>query len=151
MHGGCIRKVLGKVFTDPQWDTMQLYSPFIGTTPVGCDVTGPGYDVPRSSDLGAPESDVPYVDAVASQTQTGSYLVAAANRHLSEPIDLEVRIPGYTIPEAAEVAVLAHPDITARATPAEPDRFPVVERRVSPNDGVVTLSLPPSSVAWIRL
>jgi alpha-N-arabinofuranosidase len=151
MHGGCIRKVLGKVFTDPQWDAIQLYSPFIGTTPVGCDVTGPGYDVPRSADLGAPESDVPYVDAVTCRTETGSYLVAAANRHLSEPLELEVRIPGYTIAEAAEVAILAYPDITARATPAEPNRFPVVEHSVRSSDGTLTVSLPPSSVTWIRL
>src|SRR5205085_6687220 len=46
-------------------DAMQRYTPFIGSTPAACQVTGPGYDVPRPADLGGPEADVPYVDAIA--------------------------------------------------------------------------------------
>jgi alpha-L-arabinofuranosidase len=151
MHGGCIRKVLGIVFTDPQWDAMQRYTPFIGSTPAACQVTGPGYDVPRPADLGGPEADVPYVDAIACRTETGNYLLAAANRHISEGMELEIRIPGHSLPELAQVAVLAHPDITARATPAEPNRFPIAEHSVRSSGGTVRLTLPPSSVTWIRL
>jgi alpha-N-arabinofuranosidase len=151
MHGGCIRKALGNVYTDPMWDALQLYAAFIDSTPVACEISGPGYDVSTPADLGAIDSDIPYVDAIACRTESGSYLLAAANRHLSEPMELEVRIPGYGVAETAHVSVLAFPDITARATPAEPRRFPVVERRICANDGVITVSLPPSSVAWIRL
>jgi len=132
-------------------DAMQRYTPFIGSTPAACQVTGPGYDVPRPADLGGPEADVPYVDAIACRTETGNYLLAAANRHLSEGMELEIRIPGHSLPELAQVAVLAHPDITARATPAEPNRFPIAEHSVRSSGGTVRLTLPPSSVTWIRL
>jgi alpha-N-arabinofuranosidase len=151
MHGGCIRKVLGKVFADPMFEAMQQYAPFIGTTPVGCALTGPGYDVPTPADLGAPEVDIPYVDAVACRSETGNFRLAAANRHLSAPMELEVRIPGYRAPEVAQVTALAYPEITARATPAEPNRFPVLEDSISLIDQTLTVTLPPSSVTWIRL
>jgi alpha-N-arabinofuranosidase len=151
MHGGCIRKALGKVYTDPMWDALQLYAPFIGSTPVACDVSGPGYDVSRPADLGAIDNDIPYVDAVACRTETGNYLVAAANRHLTEPMELEIRIPGYTVPDVARATALAYPDITARTTPAEPRRFPVAERSVKSKAGVLTLTLLPSSITWMRV
>src|SRR5206468_9468290 len=122
-----IRKALGIVFADPLFEAMQHYVPFIGATPVACELTGPGYDVPTPADLGAPEVDVSYVDAVACRAEAGDFLVAAANRHLSAPMELEVNIPGQVMSEVAHVSLLAYPDITARATPAEPHRFPVRE------------------------
>jgi hypothetical protein len=77
--------------------------------------------------------------------------VAAANRHLTEPMELEIRIPGYPVPDVARATVLAYPDITARTTPAEPRRFPVAERSLKSKVGVLTLTLMPSSVTWMRV
>jgi alpha-N-arabinofuranosidase len=149
MHGGCIRKAQGIIYADPMVDAMQQYADFVGTTPVLCELEGTAYDVSTPADLGAVDVDIPYLDAVACLTDTGGYLIAVANRHLVDAMPLVIRLPD-SVPESADIAVLSYHEITARTTPAEPDRFPVSNTRVSVSHQL-TLSVPPFSVAWIRL
>jgi alpha-N-arabinofuranosidase len=151
MHGGSFRKVFGDVFMDPLVQAMQLYTPFIGATPVACLVTSPGYDVPVPADLGAVDADIPYVDAVVCRPADGDgWLAAVANRHLSRPMEVTIRIPGADLARDAVVDILTAPEVTARATPAEQERFPVERSRVPTGDGALTVVVPPFSVAWIR-
>lgn len=151
MHGGCIRKAIGLVFVDPQVQAMQQYGPFVGARPVACELTGPGYDVARPSDLGAADADVPFLDVVVCRPgPEGGYLVAVANRHLTRTMTLDIHIPDHRWPAEVEVAILAYPDITARATPAEPNRFALTRLRVPAAPDTLSVSLPPFSAAWIR-
>lgn len=150
MHGGCIRKALGIVFVDPQVQAIQEYTPFIGTTPLACELTGPGYDVSKPADLGAVEFDVPYLDVIACRSGN-DYQIALANRHLTNPMDIVIKIPGQPLPGEAEMTVLTYPEITARTTPAEPDRFPLQRDMLTISDDQIAVCVPPFSVAWIRM
>jgi alpha-N-arabinofuranosidase len=152
MHGGSFRKALGDVYMDPLVQALQLYAPFIGATPVACQLTGPGYDVPVPADLGAVDGDIPYVDVVVCRPAGGDgWLAAVANRHLARAMEVSIAIPGAELRSEAAVEILTAPEITARATPAEQDRFPVQRQQVATRDGGLTVSVPPFSVAWIRM
>lgn len=151
MHGGCIRKAYGRVYVDPQISAMQQYAPFQGAIPVACQLTGPGYDVVHPSDLGGTDADIPFVDAVVCRSDADSgLLIAAANRHLTKSMTIAVQIPGYQLPDQVTIAVLAYPEITARATPVQPE-FPLRHTTVTPDGDTFALQLPPFSVAWINL
>ena len=151
MHGGCIRKAYGRVYVDPQIVAMQQYAPFQGAIPLACALTGPGYDVRHPSDLGGQDVDIPFVDAVVCKAASGAgLLVAAANRHLTQATEIAIRIPGYQLPAQVSVSVLTAPQITARATPVEPE-FPLQHTMVTPTDATIVIVVPPFSVAWLRL
>jgi len=150
MHGGCIRKAYGVVYYDPQFFAMQQYAPCIGTRPLACELTGPGYDVPQPSDLGGPDSDIPFVDAVVCQSDSG-LLVAAANKHLTRAMELVIQLPGHRFADGARAATLAYPEITAMTNPVQPDLFQLAHTDLTPVDDTVTVQLPPFSVTWITL
>jgi alpha-N-arabinofuranosidase len=152
MHGGCIRKAYGVVYYDPQFFAMQQYTPFIGTKPLACELTGPGYDVPHPCDLGAKDSDIPFVDAVVCQSDhSPGLLVAAANKHLTRTMELVIQIPGYNVSAGAHAAVLAYPEITAMTNPVQPDLFQLGHIEITPVGDMITIQLPPFSAAWITL
>lgn len=155
MHGGCLRKAFGIPYYDPQYLLIQQYAGFVGATPLTCHLTGPGFDVPQPADLGAPETDVPFIDLVAcklSTTDQDKLILAVVNKHQTCRMPLEISIPGFTIPETVSVSQLAYPDFIARASPAWPDRFQVVTYTQQPSsNGNISLELPPFSLMWIWL
>ncbi len=65
-------------------------------------------------------------------------------------MEIAVQIPGYPLPDQVIVAVLAYPDITARATPVQPE-FPLRHMTVTPDGDTFAFQLPPFAVAWILL
>lgn len=149
MHGGAFRKAAGILFVDPMVTAMGEYAPFLGATPLECRLTGPGYDVPIPADLGAVDTDIPYVDVVACRGEGERLHIALANRHLSRPMEVIIRHAGGPLPESAELRLLAHPRITARANPAAPDRFTLKRERIAATDGFYRVVIPPFSVAWL--
>ncbi|TDE03399.1 alpha-L-arabinofuranosidase C-terminal domain-containing protein [Jiangella asiatica] len=152
MHGGAIKKAGGRVYTDPQFDLIQHYADFAGAVPLRCALTGPGFDVHQPADLGAPEADVPYVDALAVRSPGGRLALAVVNRHLSEALELWIELGDLAAgAAAARVSTLAHPEITARATPADPAPFSLAERDEPIDDDRLRLVLPPFSTTWVRL
>jgi alpha-N-arabinofuranosidase len=151
MHGGCVRKVAGRLFLDPQVVVQDRYRSFVGARPLGCTVTGPGYDIDHPADIGARDRDVPFVDAVVCRGATDGVVRAAlANRHPTRAMTVELHVPGFAWPAGASVETLAYPDVAARATPAEPARFPVRSQWIGSHDGTLIVSLPPSSAAWVQ-
>jgi hypothetical protein len=76
--------------------------------------------------------------------------VALANRHLTQALEIAVQIPGYRLPDQVSATVLAYPEITARATPVQPE-FPLRHTTVLPDGDTVTLQVPPFAVAWMDL
>ncbi len=156
LHGGCIRKVAEMVFADPQYWVIHHYAPMIGARPLACLLRAPGYDVAQGTDLGAPETDVPYVDAVVcwadskKTTEPGLYL-AIVNIHLEQSIPFYFTLPALPIQNRGHSTTIAGSDPTARATLDNPEPFTLTEREVEAIDGVLTLELPPCSVTWIHL
>jgi alpha-N-arabinofuranosidase len=152
MHGGGIRKAYGVVYYDPQFFAMQQYTPFIGKRPLACHLSGPGYDVPHPSDLGAKDSDIPFVDVIVCRSDNASGLqIAAVNKHLKRSMELVIQLPGHRFSEDIHSSVLAYPDITATANPVQLDLFQLVDSDVLPVQDNVILHLPPFSVTWINI
>ncbi len=155
MHGGCLRKGYGITYYDPQYLVIQEYAGFIDKTPLACHLTGLGFDVTRPADIGHAERDLPFIDLAACRLGEAAaphtLLIAAVNRHLRRALPLSITVPGLPLPAEVEVSVLVYSEITARTTPAEPDRF-VVERSKQPTtDSAIRLELPPFSVTWIKV
>ncbi len=143
LHGGCIRKVAEMVFADPQYWVIHHYAPMIGARPLACLLRAPGYDVAQGTDLGAPETDVPYVDAVVcwadskKTTEPGLYL-AIVNIHLEQSIPFYFTLPALPIQNRGHSTTIAGSDPTARATLDNPEPFTLTEREVEAIDGVLT-------------
>jgi alpha-L-arabinofuranosidase len=152
LHGGSIRKVAGQYFTDPQYAAIQLYSRLTGAEPMACRLEAPGYDVMVGTDLGAPEPDVPYVDALMAWKpgeRSGLYL-AVVNQHLTQTMVLHVSMPALSSADWGQMTTISHPDGTARATLANRQPYQKVETSIIVTDRKVVLRLPPGSVslAW---
>jgi alpha-L-arabinofuranosidase len=155
LHGGSIRKVAGQYFCDPQYAAMQLYSRLIGAEPLACRLEAPGFDVPVAADLGAPEQDIPYIDALVcwkpgQADEGGGLYLALVNLHLEELIQARVTVPALPANARGKLTTISHPDITARATWFDPQPYSTVESSIHIDQGVVQLDLPPGSInlAW---
>jgi alpha-N-arabinofuranosidase len=142
LHGGSVNKVGGTVYTDPQFDVIQLYADLIGAVPIRCDLTGPGYDVARPCDLGRVEPDVPYLDVLAVRLPDERLAVTLASRHLTDGITLRIDL-GAAVGGAAEVVTLAPGAVTDVASPARTEPVPSVVRTVQVRDGVLDVQVPP--------
>ena len=98
LHGGCIRKVAGTIFYDAQYAVIQQYARMIGAQPLPLRLEAPGHDVLQGADLGAPERDIPDVDAVlawkAGPAEEGGGLYAAVvNQSLDKAIRVNLSLP----------------------------------------------------------
>lgn len=155
LHGGCIRKVGGQYFTDPQYAAIQLYSRLIGTEPFACRLEAAGYDLSIGSDLGAPERDVSYLNPLVAwkpgnRADEGGLYLAVVNQHLTEAMTLEVSFPVLAVQDWGTLTTIHHPDINARTTPANHQPYSWMETKLKIENGVLKMNLPPCSInlAW---
>lgn len=120
MHGGCIEKVRGVVYVDPQYYIQQLYAAAKPYYPVAIHIQGPGGDVPARGGLQA-VTDVPNLDAFAALTKDRNTLTLFLVNRLIEGDrlvrltlnDFEARSVSATILTADSPMVdndWAHPD-----------------------------------------
>lgn len=145
MHGNSWKKGAGVVYADPGTDVIAMYRPLVGATVLGTDLVGPAYDVPQPMDVALPESDVPFVDVLAVRRADGGVSLVLVNRDGLAARDVEVHLGGRSGDGALEFGTLALPDtpVSARATPADPDRFAPVEGELLAHDGVLRMTLRP--------
>jgi alpha-L-arabinofuranosidase len=151
LHGGCIRKVAGQYFTDPQYAALQLYSRLIGAQPLPCRLEAPGFDVPVGADLGAAEQDIPSLEALVCwkpSQQAGLYL-SLVNLNLAETLRLTVTLPALPVSRQGRMTTLSQPDITRRATWIDPVPFSHTETVLTAEKDKVDLELPPASVSLL--
>jgi alpha-N-arabinofuranosidase len=154
-HGGCIRKIAGKIYTDPQYLVTQQYAKLIGARPLACVLESPSRDIDTGTDLGRPEKNVPFVDAVVCLAdekdveKPGLYL-AIVNIHLSQLIEITVKFPSVSIDSIGNRTVLTYPDPLAKATLVEPNRFQMHYDSISAGNGEVKIALPPLSISWLQ-
>ena len=157
MHGGCLRKAFGITYYDPQYLVIQQYADFIDQIPVAVRLTGPGFDVEHPADQGGVEQDIPFIDVVAcrlgdgERRESSELLLAVVNRHLKATLPLRISVPGLSLPSEINVATLAYPEITARTTPAQPNRFSIKRVRMPVENESIEVVLPPFSLTWVRV
>lgn len=157
LHGGCIRKVGGSMYFDPQYIVIQKYARMVGATPLACAIEAPGFDVARSTDLGASQTDLSYLDAVAcwSNSDAGSDFkglqIAIVNRHFSRSISLTINLPQMDLQGEGREEILVSPDPAAKATPAIRQPFPLKEEEIRLVNHQLSISLPAVSVCWIQI
>jgi alpha-N-arabinofuranosidase len=74
---------------------MQMFTQHFGTVLLASHATGPTYDSPASGLVEAVR-DVPYLDVVASRSETGDRLyVLGINRDFDRPIRARIAIDGF--------------------------------------------------------
>ncbi len=154
LHGGCIRKVAGQVYTDPQYGVIQKYAQMIGSRPLACVLETPGMNIETGTDLGRSEKNVPFVDAVAcledgDDADRRSLHLALVNTCLTRPMEIYVKLPSIPISSTGNRAILTHPDPLARSTFVDPRRFQMLHSEVSAVNGDLHLSLPACSISWV--
>jgi alpha-N-arabinofuranosidase len=150
LHGGAIKKGAGVVYPDPQFEMIQLYRPFVGATPLRSNLAGPSYDVTRKADLGAAESEIPYVDVVAARTAAGTHAIVLANRHETKHMPVALSIDGLRVTRATSTSFSASA-VGDRADPVRPDRFAISSSPIVPSDGALEITLEPHQVLWLEV
>lgn len=150
LHGGCIKKVNGVTFVDPQYYTQKLYADASPRFPVAADWSGPGRDVPQRGFLPGVKS-VPDVDVFSALSADRSRLTAfLVNRSLNVARPTQVNVDGF-VSSHASATVLTSAGPQAGNTWDHPDnvsprRFPLP----SLQDGQrLTLTLPPHSLVVV--
>lgn len=109
-------------------------------------VSSPGYE---SKEFGT----VPYLESVATRDPaTGHITIFAINRHQSEPLPIEVHLPGTSGYQLLEHIILADEDPQAVNTAANPQRLvPRLLTNGKLTNDFLTAELPPLSWNVIRL
>jgi len=80
-------------------------------------------DPQGASDIHFSLPAVPYLKFAAVQDPARARLsLFALNRHLSEPLDLEIAVPGFGAARVSEALQLQHHDLHAANTVDQPDR-----------------------------
>jgi len=131
-----------RLYAEPfDGDEAWHHLPLAGTAPTRT-IPAMGFRVRRSD-------GVPSLDTAAVRSTGGAVVIFAVNRDLRAPCETTVEVPS-TAAGPVDVALLAGEagDPFARRTRWDRvDGFEVTERTVTPDDGTVTLSMPPASVA----
>jgi len=156
---GYIRKTGWQVYYDPKYLVMQQYARLVGAQRLACSLEASGYDVATPSDLSAPITDIPYIDAVLcwiapDAGQNSGLHLAVVNRHLQQEFNLQVQISipdGWTLEDLATEGTLTYytnSDPCARSTPSKTHPFSLCFDHLIREKDVFSLPLPPYSVSW---
>ena len=111
------------------------------------------YDPRGTSDLYFPLPAVPYLKlAAVEDPETGAVTLFALNRHLEQPMTLQVTLPGFGTPLPIEALQLRHSNLKATNTRDKPNRVsPVPLKEVTAGADRVHATLAPASWNMIRL
>jgi alpha-L-arabinofuranosidase len=123
-------------------------------TQVQCDSYAATYYDPRGpADLWFPLPAVPYLKVAAvADAATGALTLFALNRHLHEPMAVDVELPGHGAVRVLEALQLCDPDLHACNTRDEPERVaPSTLRDVDGGIDGVRCTLQPASWNVIRM
>jgi alpha-N-arabinofuranosidase len=111
------------------------------------------FDPRGPADLYFPLPEVPYLKmAAVEDPETGAITIFALNRHLEEPMPLDVALKGYGKPSLIEALQLRHDDLQATNTKDRPQNVsPTALKDVSLSAGRVQATLAPASWNMIRV
>jgi alpha-N-arabinofuranosidase len=165
---GCLAQlvnVIAPIMTQtggPAW-RQTIFYPFAQASHFGrgivlrAEIDSPGYEAnyydPRGSqDYWFPIA-APYLKLSAVHDDaTGSLTVFALNRHLTEPMPLEIDLTAFGDVAVRAARVLHNPDLEAVNTRDAPDTVrPVALTEIATSQSVFQAALPPASWSMIRL
>jgi alpha-N-arabinofuranosidase len=97
-------------------------------------------------------ADLPYLDASASlEPDTGRLYLSLVNRHLTEPIDLEVRLTDASVVAGGLAHMLYHDDPQAMNSHDQPENVRARTEPVALDGSRFTHELPPHSYTVLEL
>lgn len=144
----CLVQTQGAEFwVTPTYHLFDLYRVHRGARAVRAEVDCPAVDAPGLA--AAPSVPLPVLSATAS-TRGGAFAVSVSNRHISQEMEVEVRVEGRRV-AACEVSSLAGEGPAAANSAEHPERVTVQRRQVAGVDGAVRVHLPPCSVHTLLL
>jgi alpha-N-arabinofuranosidase len=111
------------------------------------------YDPRGTADLYFPLPAVPFLKlAAVEDPETGVVTLFALNRHLEQPMTLQVTLPGFGTPTSIDARQLRHPNLKATNTRDKPNRVsPAPLKEVTAGADRVQATLAPASWNTIRL
>lgn len=110
------------------------------------------YFDPRGADDHWFDVDSPYLKLGAVHQDNGQVTLFALNRHLSEPMPLDVAMPGFGEIGLVEAVTLHHENLKAVNTKIDPDQVrPTALPGVTSANEHACVTLPPASWSLIRL
>ncbi len=148
LHGGGIKKVAGVVYSEPVLDLIRQYRVFIGGEVMAVHMRGPAFESRRHVDLGAPESDIPWIDALAVRSREGGVAISLVNRDGDSGHDVEVQLPDG-VSGLLPTWAFEPQRIDRRITFANPDLFGKVRSEVAMEHGRLQAHLPPHGVLLV--
>jgi alpha-N-arabinofuranosidase len=158
--------VIAPIMTEtggPAW-RQTIFHPFAQMSRFGrgrvlkAEVDSPTYaasyfDPRGATDLYFPLPKVPYLKlAAVEDPASGSVTLFALNRHLEQPLALDVALQGYGLPVLEQALQLRHANLKATNTKAHPDRVsPAALTGISLRADRMQATLAPASWNVIRL
>ena len=148
-HGGGLRKTRERVWANPVHYAHQMAADMVGGTPIQVRVACDSYSTTHSFGTIPAHTDVPVLDAMAVLSDDRRrLLVYLLNRSATGgPIDLAVTLGDIAAGPEAGLVVLAGESMYDQNTEKEPERIVPRTSTVLVQDGQVSLSLAPYSIA----
>jgi alpha-N-arabinofuranosidase len=110
------------------------------------------YDPRGAADLYFAQPAVPFLKLAAVENQDGGVTLFALNRHLEQPMPLEVSLRGYGLPVVTEALQLQHANLEAANTRADQNRVvPMPLGKVRARPDRIEAVLAPATWNVIRL
>jgi alpha-N-arabinofuranosidase len=148
-HGGGLRKARERVWANPVHYAHQMAAALSGGTPIKVKVACDAFSTNHSFGTIPAHSAVPVLDAMAILGEDRSQLIVSLlNRSVTDgPIDVAVDLGDVAVRSDAHLIVLAGETMYDQNTEEEPERIVPRESTVPVQDGQVSLSLAPYSIA----
>jgi alpha-N-arabinofuranosidase len=153
-HGGGLRKERERVYAQPCYYAQADFAALAQATPVAVELHVAFEQAPRVlPDLRRATAQAQYslVDALAAQAPDGSVWLSLVNRHVGQPVQVEVILDGFRAAGLAQVRQLSAPVPWAANTLEQPQAVKPVDFSRPWADGKLTLDLPPYTWARVRL
>ncbi|MFC1714260.1 alpha-L-arabinofuranosidase C-terminal domain-containing protein [Candidatus Poribacteria bacterium] len=146
-HGGGLRKEREIVYPNPVYYARKLYSTQSGTIPVRMQIRCPMY---KSSGRYSPETDVPYLDAVALIDDDGGELnLIITNRHPGEALDAHIALHDFNPSEEVRVQTHTGESYMSRNEWNSPDEVKLQESNLRISGAELNYSVPAHSIVLL--
>jgi alpha-L-arabinofuranosidase len=152
-HGGGLRKQHERVFANPVHYAHLLAAAMAGGTPVPLRLACGAFSTQNHFAHIPPLTGVPYLDPMAVVTAAGELVLLIVHRGGDcGPIELSIRLQGFSSSGQAHLTRLSADNWWARNTLTEPEQVaPQSEELAPPESGALQLTVPPFSLLRLVL
>ncbi len=153
-HGGGLRKQKERVYANPCHWGQSMFREMADATPVAVEVASPSEKLAcvltKKDAFKIVGDELAVIDAVAAVDEGGDLLVSLIHRGVDGPVGAAVSVAGFDASGEAEVTTLSADAPWSRNTLEVPDAIEPVRSSVPAEGGVLTVDMPPCSVALVR-